>query len=482
MKRLEKAYFEYIKSDVYLNYFRNKMIFEGKSAQVFYYDVLRRVKLEYMGLVNENGCYREFTRYGNKLIPYERKFANLIVPHSILSSITRVYTEFGSNSEPIFSCEEDVKELFKNLDLQEKLEEILLSQSIHGACLLRGGVEGEEPTIEVFDVNQYFKIGKDYVLFNHYSDDVLAFEIHQKDKTIYKMAKSVAGSLNEIEYLEPLEEFGAIKVGLSYEIKHSGYQVAEIKNIFNRSDYTDDLIKINRELVIGETLTSQAFDKVANPLLQIPDGAVEYDEDGNLTVKLQDRILIVEENDKEVKQIQMATKTTEWDIHRKNLIEQIYQQTGTNEQVFGLNLNGSSASGEAKRRDLERTISTVVSKRDKALAGLEKVMKWIYKRIVGKDTELVLTGKDILNLSFLEKIEIVTRGITQGVMSLETAVKFLNIANTSYDEELEAIKKSPATIKLLAENISILNNLSTDNRINDYVARLTDELVGELEL
>ena len=272
------------------------------------------------------------------------------------------------------------------------------------------------------------------------------------------------------------------KEGLGYKLLHKGMQVVEVRNIFGRSDYTEDLIKINRELVIGETLTSQAFDKVANPLLQIPDGAVEYDDNGDLTVKLQDRTIIVEAEDEEVKQVQLETKTSEWNLHRQNLIEQVYQQTGTNEQVFGLNKNGSSASGEAKRRDLERAISSVLSKRDKALVGLEKMLKWGYRKVFGKEIELLLTGKDILSLSFLEKIDIVSKGIASGVMSMETAIKFLNMTNSGYEDEIQKIKKEPKNLKALIDNIVALNNVVTDERLSNYVKTMVDELVEELEL
>lgn len=480
MKIIEKEYFNYIKSDVYINYARNKKLFEGKSAEVFREDVLKRVKLEYMGVIDNTGCYIEYSRCGRGFIRESRRFETLIVPNGILAGITKVYTELGTNTEPIISADDNVKESLKKIDLQEKLEEILSTQSTQGRCLLRAEIIDKEPQITVYEVNQYFKLGRDYVIFTPKEDNIIAFEVHKKDRTEYLMAKEVAGQLKQIDYLEQLEEYGAIKEGLGYILKHKGYQVAEVRNIFNRSDYTEDLIKVNRELVIGETLTSQAFDKVANPLLQIPDGSVEYDEDGNLTVKLQDRVIIVEENDKEVKQVQMATKTAEWDIHRKNLIEQVYQQTGGNEQVFGLNKNGNSASGEAKKRDLERIISTVVSKRDKALVGLEKVMKWLYYKLTGTEAEIILTGKDILNLGFGEKVDIVTKGLQAGVISLDTAVKFLNITNKTFENELAEIKKE--NIKPLIDNLTTLNNLTTDNRINDYVSKMTEELIKELEI
>lgn len=483
MQNLKKAYYDYIKSDVYSNYLRNKLIFEGKSTDVFYSDVLRRVKLEYMGVLTADNHYAEFSRVGNKMVRDYKPFKTLVVPHGILAAVTRVYTELGTNSEPILSVEnENAEEFFKEIDLQEKLEEIMSVQSSHGKCLLRCGIEENELDITVIEVNQYFRFGKNYAIFSRVDKTKISFEIHSLNKVEYKLFEEVAGDLKEINYEDDLTVYGAIKEGLGYKLLHKGIQVVEVRNIFGRSDYTEDLIKINRELVIGETLTSQAFDKVANPLLQIPDGAVEYDDNGDLTVKLQDRTIIVEAEDKEVKQVQLETKTAEWNLHRQNLIEQVYQQTGTNEQVFGLNKNGSSASGEAKRRDLERAISTVLSKRDKALVGLEKMFKWGYRKVFGKEIELLLTGKDILSLSFLEKIDIVSKGILSGVMSMETAIKFLNMTNSSYEDEIQKIKKEPKNLKALIDNLVSLNNIVTDERLSNYVKTMVNELVEELEL
>ena len=54
------------KSDIYINYETNKKLYEGKSIDVFYKDVLRSVKLEYMGLLDDRNNYKEFFLDGNK--------------------------------------------------------------------------------------------------------------------------------------------------------------------------------------------------------------------------------------------------------------------------------------------------------------------------------------------------------------------------------------------------------------------------------
>lgn len=95
---------------------------------------------------------------------------------------------------------------------------------------------------------------------------------------------------------------------------------------------------------------------------------------------------------------------------------------------------------------------------------------------------MLLTGKDILSLSFLEKIDIISKGILSGVMSIETAIKFLNMTNSSYEDEIQKIKKEPKNLKALIDNLVALNNIVTDERLSNYVKTMVDELVEELEL
>ena len=225
MQNIKKAYYDYIKSDVYSNYLRNKFIFEGRSTDVFYSDVLRRVKLEYMGVLTADNHYAEFIRVGTKMVREYKPFKNLVVPHGILAAVTRVYTELGTNSEPILSLEdESAEEFFKEIDLQEKLEEIMSVQSSHGKCLLRCGIEENELDITVIEVNQYFKFGKGYAIFTRLEKNKISFEIHSLNKVEYKIFEEVAGDLKEINYEDDLTVYGAIKEGLGYKLLHKGMQ------------------------------------------------------------------------------------------------------------------------------------------------------------------------------------------------------------------------------------------------------------------
>ena len=296
------------------------------------------------------------------------------------------------------------------------------------------------------------------------------------------MYKIGGQNFEEIDYEVDLTQYGATKDGKGWKKVYKGWQVVEIHNLFKRSDYVEDLVILNRELVVGDTLTSQAFDKVANPLLQVPEGALEYDEEGNLTVKINDRVIIVDPEDKDLKQVELKTKTEEWKTHRTGIVEQIYIATGTNEQAFGLNKNGTAASGEAKRRDLERIISTVITKRDRVFSGFEKIVKWGYSIIHNSELDITISGKDILSLGVGEKIIIAVQGITSGILSIESAIKYVNIGDVDIDEEMTRLKSDLAYKTKLIEALQTLSQLDTEERVAGLIKKQADELIEELGL
>lgn len=209
---------------------------------------------------------------------------------------------------------------------------------------------------------------------------------------------------------------------------------------------------------------------------------MEYDEEGNLTVKINDRVIIVDPEDKDLKQVELKTKTEEWKTHRTGIVEQIYIATGTNEQAFGLNKNGTPASGEAKRRDLERIISTVITKRDRVFSGFEKIIKWGYSIIHNDELDITISGKDILSLGVGEKIIIAAQGITSGILSVESAIRYVNIGNVDIDEEMTRLKSDLAYKTKLIEALQTLSQLDTEERVAGLIKKQADELMEELGL
>lgn len=493
MENIFKEYQKHIKSDEFLNYERNKKLFKGQSIDVFYNDVLKRVKLEYMGVISAGNKYVEYTRSGNTLTRSYKPFKDLVVGNNILGAVTKLYAELASNTEPVIEIKEEQKDIFSEIDLQEKVAEAVAIQSYGGKFLLKGFIANDKFYINIVELHQYFSITS--LLNNDTNDGYVVFQIDEKKKemlaeiytegkTEYRKYSIGKNEMKEIDYGADLSQYGAKKDGLGWVIEYKGWQVIEVHNLFKRSDYIEDLVILNRELVVGDTLTSQAFDKVANPLLQVPEGSLEYNEEGQLTVKIEDRVIIVDPEDKDLKQVELNTKTEEWKAHRENIMEQIYQNTGTNEQAFGLNKNGNAAaSGEAKRRDMERTISTVASKRDKVLIGLEKIVKWGYSQLNNNaELDIKISGKDILSLGAGEKIIIAVQAVTTGLMSIESAIKYINISDVDTDEEIKRIRQDLTYKTKLIEALSMLLQYDTEERIAGSIKKEAEELMKELGL
>ncbi|MDK4517114.1 hypothetical protein MVQ18_10200 [Fusobacterium necrophorum] len=488
MDGMFQAFKKHKQSDIYIKFKRNKNLFDGKSVEVFYKDVLKRVKLEYMGALTENNEYTEFVRNGNFLTRVYQPFKDLVVGNNVLGAVTKLYAELATGTEPTITIEESKKEILEEIDLQDLVGEAMAVQSYGGKFLLKGFLLNNKLYLQVIPPHQYFAVPSTlnsdivdyYVVFEEEKKELTA-EIYKQGRTEYRKYKVQKDCFAEVPYPADLKEYGATQDGLGWAKIYKEWQVVEVNNLFKRSDYLEDLVILNRELVVGDTLTSQAFDKVANPLLQIPEGAVEYGERGELRIHLEDRTIIVEPEDKDIKQVEMSTKTEEWKSHRANILEQIYQNTGTNEQAFGLNKTGT-ASGEAKRRDMERTIATVVAKRDRILTGLEKVIKWGYQELHGTELDIVISGKDILALGVAEKILIAVQGITAGILSVKTAIRYINISDVDVEEELQRIKSELSYREKLIQSLQILQQIDMEERVAGLIKTQADELVKELGL
>ena len=493
--RILKAYNEYIQTDIHRNCEKYRKLSDGKSADVFFADVKARVNLEYMGIVDQQGYMKSYSINNNSLISKSKgcSLKDLVVGNGLLQATTRLYAEYAT-SKKLVTNQKDF-ELIKDFDLDDLLGKAMVIQSWAGKLLLKGVTELEKFSFYPVTPKDYFPIKNEYnpklidgyVIYNLSADDknknTLICEIYELDSIEYRAYKINDKSISEAPYPFDLTKNGMIADGLGYKDNQAqGWAVVEIENIFGTSDYNDDLVGNVRELVIGDTLTSQAFQKVANPLLQVPDSVIEIDTNGRSTVKLDGRVVVVNKDDKEVKQVQLETKTQEWKLQRENLQNDAYKQLGVNDLAFGVDLGGSISSGEAKRRSLERTIATVESKRTKCITGIKNIILWGYKKLKGKEIDLQIEAQDILSLSLTEKMAIVVLGIQNNVMSLETAIKFLGILGKNADEEIELIKTNVAYQEKLINIMNTLASITREEQLQVKLEELSKDIIKDLGL
>lgn len=486
LKRIQEAYNNYVNSDFYKDLSRNRKLSDGKSAEVFFYDVVRRVKMEFMGLVDNKGNYNTYS-INNFSLTTERggNIKDLVVSCGVLQATTRLYSEYATSKPLLINCDDDLL-----IDYDDLLARLMVIQSWAGKVLLKAVITEDRYScypvtpVDYFSIpNLYNPFIKDgYVIFSIVDKNMLV-EVYTDEYIQYRtfqMSDDKTKILKEIVYPTNLEECGAVKNGLGYQIKVPKIQVVEIQNIFGKSDYNDDLIRSVREIIVGDTLTSQAFQKVANPLIQVPESIIEIDSQGRSVVRLDDRIVTLRPEDRELKQVTLETKTIEWKEHKKNIVDDIYRQLGVNDLAFGISIDGAVASGEAKIRSLERVLSTVISKRNKCINGLVDITKNLIKRLENRDIEIEIVGQDILNLSLTEKINIVVQAVSNNLMSLESAISFLNIQNGDYTTEIDDIKKSQGYRQKELELLQMLVNTSRDERLQQQAENITGELIKEL--
>lgn len=494
-ERILKAYNEYLLTDIYKNCDKYRKLSDGKSADVFFSDVKTRVNLEYMGIVNKQGYMNTYSMSNGSLVSDSKSCSlkDLVVGNGILQATTRLYAEYAT-SKNLVTNQKDL-DLIKDFDLDDLLAKTMVIQSWAGKLLLKGVTQLDRFSFYPVTPKDYFPVRNEYnpklidgyVIYNLSKNDkenkTLICEVYELDSIEYRAYKITDNSISEINYPFNLSNNGMVIDGLGYkDNKAQGWAVVEIENIFGKSDYNDDLIANVRELVIGDTLTSQAFQKVANPLLQVPDSVVEVDTNGRSTVRLDGRVIVVNKDDKEVKQVQLETKTQEWKLHKEDIKNDIYKQLGVNDLAFGIDLGGSIASGEAKRRSLERTIATVESKRSKCITGIKNIVLWGYRKLKGMDIDLQIEAQDILSLSLTEKMAIVVQGIQNNLMSLETAIKFLGILGKDTNEELTKIKANVMYQEKLINIMNTLASITREEQLQVKLEELSSEIMKDLGL
>lgn len=495
-ERILKAYNDYIQTDIHRNCEKYRKLSDGKSADVFFADVRARVNLEYMGIVDNKGYMKSyyidnFKSLRTNSTGYSLK--DLVVGNGLLQAATRLYAEYAT-SKKLVTNQKDF-ELIKDFDLDDLLGKAMVIQSWAGKLLLKGVTELEKFSFYPVTPKDYFPIRNQYnpklidgyVIYNLSQDDkskkTLICEVYELNSIEYRAYKITDNSITEINYPFNLINNGMIADGLGYKDKQAqGWAVVEVENIFGKSDYNDDLVGNVRELVIGDTLTSQAFQKVANPLLQVPDSVIEVDKNGRNTVRLDGRVIVVNKDDKEVKQVQLETKTQEWKLHREDIKNDAYKQLGVNDLAFGIDLGGSISSGEAKRRSLERIIATVESKRTKCISGIKNIILWGYKKIKSKEIDLQIETQDILSLSLTEKMAIVVQGIQNNVMSLETAIKFLGLLGEKEDKEIGSIKTNISYQEKLINILNILAGITREEQLQVKLEELSKDIMKDLGL
>lgn len=261
-----------------------------------------------------------------------------------------------------------------------------------------------------------------YTIFNKTGDDeeseVYMLETHKGTLIIYRQAE-MSKKDDAFKYIDtelPGMQYAQDEDGILYSyITDTSPQVAEVTNtVFDgQSDYTDDNVALLRELVVTNTLNSQTFDKISNPLLALPEEALEYDETGHARVNLQDRVIVIRDGGNKPEQISLESKIEQAQIHKQNIEDQIYASLAINKSSLGISDIGQ-LSGDALERMMASTISRVEEKRTAVAKA--------FNALLGVD----ITFSDVVSKTLGEKATAISKAVNGGFMSIKKAVTLLD--------------------------------------------------------
>ncbi|MGL4567456.1 MAG: hypothetical protein ACRCU6_02875, partial [Fusobacteriaceae bacterium] len=100
MKEIFESYKKLKTRDDYKHFIRNRKIAEGKTTEVFYPEIVKRVKLEHLGMINERDEIRSYVYSNGSLSSTSARFQDMIVGNNILQDISKVYSEKAADKEP----------------------------------------------------------------------------------------------------------------------------------------------------------------------------------------------------------------------------------------------------------------------------------------------------------------------------------------------------------------------------------------------
>jgi len=417
--------FDYMGTRKYQTYFRNEQIFKEESSGVFYRDVISRVKLELMGSGAVVSGDNVLAGFNNSKASYS-PISSLIVPSTLLSSSTSTFITYSTNGEILFDGVE-------NDYLKMKIKEMIKIQSIGGSVLVKNVEHNGINYLNLYTPLSYFVIYNEFIqdlidsynIFNLIKEsenlDVYLIETHVTGRVEYRKLKLDKESKSK-EYIncivdglsQGMDDNGVI---FSYELL-SVPIVTEVQNVCfgGESDYTEDNVALQRELVVTNTINSQTFDKISNPLLALPEEALEYDSNGNAKVNLTERVIIIRDGGNKPEQIKLESKIEQAQIHKGNIEDNIFSSLGVNKAALGL-VDVSQISGESIKRMMSSTIARVEEKRSEAAKAIEFLLG-----IEVQFSEVILP-------SFNDKVESVSKAVTAGVMSQEKGTTIVSGAD-----------------------------------------------------
>ena len=305
----------------YLNFFTNKLLFEGKSNIVFQDEMLRRIKVAYYGRMCNDGksFYNSYQIDGNKVRYgtsnlndfFKNNISFLICSNDIHSVATNVLTDLAFNDGLKWSIgddseesQEEVEKFIEDNELQELMIDsfrlVHYSGGLLAKIIISGTEKNKEYSIDYITNQNYFPVKSainarntiGYVEYQKVSkdkeDEIYLITEHTKNKTekYFATLDKKQGEIQRLDsQVEWMNKFGLEKQDLL--IQHDDWLVREIyenkgyNKCYGNSFYSYSSKQNLADWTAIATVETQNIDSIMSVKYVISDEFVEMSDGDN---------------------------------------------------------------------------------------------------------------------------------------------------------------------------------------------------------
>jgi hypothetical protein len=419
--------------------YRWEKLFEGDHDDMYAYD-LRRV-------CRTLGISEEIYKF-NLLLNYHRKISIKTVD-LMLGETPDI--ELGTKANEVF-----LDELIVTTDYWNTMCEAVIDVSRYGCSVLKVSLEDSKPCIDIVPAKFWIPIVSPLNqkrIVNHliaWSEEidkksVLTVQIHYKgyyDINTYELEVPVYGLDPKIGKLLLTER---IQTGLNDFAIVVLSNVTSSSSIYGISDYSD-IDSIISELEVRVSQWAKILDANADPSVILPESAIKIDPaTGVATAKMKNAFIQQSKDDVKPEYMECAITSTESMVAELSMLKkELANISEMGPLINNDNENLGQLSGTAIKKLYFAPLSKVARLTTKINPGMIKVLK-LASQLYSKDLSsesLSIAFRDGLPTDMTEVVTFTTMAVAGGVMSKETALKFIH---DGADDEF--IQKELALIK-----------------------------------
>lgn len=344
--------------DDYINFTRNKKLNDGKANEVFKKAVIEQAQIDYSSYINNGNIYSTYQLNNGQLVgvgpgqQFDKLIDSVITNLTLHKQHTRTIKNLALNEKPVFTVNEENKELFDEFEKTNDLTDLLLQgiglTNYSGGGLYKACYVGKnERSIDIITNQNYFPIFSDsnktvVLAYLEYTlekecedkkDEVFRVTLHKKGSTEIFFTKSINNDckfipldveesleyvkemLDGVEYEETNDTitFGKLEVGEivfdeklgtwkhiykwetpTFDVAESFFEIDRVNNKpFGISAFENHSIQSTRDYIGTSTLQKSVVKALGKPKIVMSSDFAEKDlETGETTINVDKEVYI----------------------------------------------------------------------------------------------------------------------------------------------------------------------------------------------